>query len=244
MKIIEFIGPNGIGKTHLTDFLLKSGEFIVQHDLPFFKRLPMLFFSFVILSEKTALRLLIRKIKTLANMYHIHYFNNFETSLESEKIFSEYVKDLSDYTNEGNALYFYRRIGLMIRTLTIWDLATKFNTIKPDYNKHILFDEGLAQRAISLASHGVDIHRIKKYLQNVPKPDILVCLHAPEEVIMKRRKNRASDEGSADEILFLTRIVDECKKIYQDSGVKVINLDATNSNSMNSKEIYKILNYD
>lgn len=240
MKIIEFIGPNGIGKTHLTDLLLKSGDFIKQHDLPFFRKLPNFLFSFVLFLEKTILRVITRKIKTLANMSYTHYFDNLITSLEREKMFSGYLEILFEYTTENNASSFYRRLGLMIRTLTVWDLATKFSSIRPEINKFIVFDEGLAQRAISLASHGVDIDKIKQYLIITPKPDFLICLYASEDEILRRRSLRGSNPGNVAEIKSLLSIVFECEKIYRDAGVKILHLDVT---TLNNKVVNEIENF-
>ncbi|WP_026305365.1 hypothetical protein [Thioalkalivibrio sp. ALJ9] len=94
-------------------------------------------------------------------------------------------------------------------------------------NTWIPFDEGLAQRAISLGQ-GASPEQVRGYLDSMPAPDALVLVVAPPDLVNARLRQRNPNvtrfHEMVEQALGITEIA---AKICSDRGIPVVRLDAS-----------------
>ncbi len=92
-------------------------------------------------------------------------------------------------------------------------------------NTWVPFDEGLAQRAISLGQ-GAAMQEVQAYLESMPAPDALVLLAAPSEVINARLRQRNPNVTRFREMVDqAARITEEAANICTDRGIPIVRLE-------------------
>jgi thymidylate kinase len=113
-------------------------------------------------------------------------------------------------------------------------LCHSWRTAK-DFNGVVIIDQGFATAVCSLAllTSSADRHRIGRALDLIPKPDLLIRLDAPREVIEARLRKRLGRQGLFERLfefdlatsLRQIEITDELTKMLQEQGQGVMHVD-------------------
>lgn len=235
MNRIEFIGSPGVGKTTLANRVkeeLNSGKIkaIKQDEIPYFlnpvSKVPLLN---KLLSKNI---LLLREAYNILNkVYKVPLINNELRKISKEDKWPDFIevfyKDLNYHSIN------IKRINLFNESLAL----TSF-TDRMSYSGIILYDEGLLQRAVSLAFINNDQELIRKYLMNLPKPSAVIIVESKKEIIKARLTKR---DGVNSEYLGLLdialEVVDICKVVMEERGVEIIKV---NSENLTNKRLLEI----
>lgn len=104
------------------------------------------------------------------------------------------------------------------------------------------FDEGPAQRGITLARNSKSLEKIEAYYQLIPKPDILVVVSASDETSdlrIVKRNGTNSDLRSYKEIC--RGAINKCRSVFLEYGVKVVELDGESPLKENVDKLLSLL---
>jgi hypothetical protein len=244
MYIIEFIAPAGTGKTTLCNELINNNKkkFIGQNAIPSLKYFSL---SLVLLLQKLGrhnmFKLIILKIFNLFYKLNASNLKYLLSTSNDDKCIEVYFKNIcTSFSRKENIEKAKDRLSFFISS------ATRINMGR-FYGKNAIgvFDEGYAQRGISLINHGVMLSDVNAYYKSTPLPNLLIVLKADCITIEERLTKRSSKD-----IIFMNTIdesiqsTQECKKIYLSRGCDILELNANDSLASNVELILNRLDND
>ena len=242
MYIVEFIAPAGSGKSTLCNALIKKKRFIGQNASSALKYLPFgLIRFFLQISRFKFLSYFIFKLFNLFHKFDVAYLKYILPYTEDTKCIEIYFKNVcNSFVKKQNTKKARDRLSFFISS------ATSFNLIKASKKNGIgILDEGFAQRGISLIYHGASETIAKEYYENTPLPDLLVILKIDSHSLIKRLKIRSKNKPwFFDYIDTSIRSLDDCKKIYQNRGCNILELDNNETLEKNIDLILERLKHD
>jgi hypothetical protein len=235
MKIVELAGPNGVGKSFFSNLIVKNKSFILQKELPFWTKYPKAFKFANRIKLVKAINPFLLKITRLLYIKEVYHLRSLLQISSTNLLIHHYVSALNDENARTDEGLLVKRLRYFLDSLDLYYLARKANEF--DELETVIFDEGLSQRALSLALHEVKKSTILDYIRLVPKPDYLICFSASSKTIMDRRRHRGSAVGNEQEIQYQKNILKELALIYQEYGVKVIWINGEDSSELNLKKV-------
>lgn len=235
MKVVEFVGLPGSGKTtcksrfmtrysgecvdqdmvYLLDRFGVSKIFFLQKILrfSFFRKLKSVF---VLLSALSA-----NLNRSLENNAEIIFLNAYLSAPESRK---------------SEASFFYSKVMLAMRAYCAFDKARQNSS-----QAVALFDEGPAQRGLSLARIGFSDDGLREYFDLASKPDVLLVMRLNKDLIAERVLRRDKKD---DRLLRyqneMERALDLCESIYASHGIEVVKIDCCTADYSVDEMIKKI----
>jgi len=234
IKVIELLGPAGVGKTTLMEELkLISSNFITQHDL------LVEFHS--TRSKGLKVARLFGKVPFIRNQLDrlmiINTIHKGLMTLKSESDMSSLIKYLNLLKCNSND---YRNIEarylLYIRAILQKNLAHSST-----HTGYVIFDEGFGQRGLSLTYHGCGFDSIRDYCKSTFLPDILVNLVASEDLITDRLHKRNGSKVLINNHVEKIELALEASKLiaekFRDKGTIVIELDVSKASSVIASEL-------
>lgn len=242
MYIVEFIAPAASGKTTLCYELIKNKKFIGQNASSSLRYLPIGVIRFLqLISRIKFISYLADKIFNLFHKFDVAYLKYILPNNKNSKCIEIYLKNVSNsFGDKKNIEKARDRLSFFVSS------ATSFNLFKSNKKNAIgILDEGYAQRGMSLIYHGVPETIVKEYYENTPLPDLLVILKVDSENLIKRLEKRSNDKPwFFDYVDNCRKSVDDCKKIYQNRGCKILELDTNESLKKNIEFILERLKND
>lgn len=218
--IIEFLGLPGSGKTTLKSVLIKSleGGCLDQRYVvlcPYFHKTIIRIVQNLSL---TKLGLPNRFVKPLVNLAKYRGMQKFNEWNESYQIL---ISSLCKYV-EGEASI-SNKVLLAMESFSEFSIAKSVDSLT-------LFDEGPAQRGVSLARNGISCEDIRKYYRLAPKPDLLVVTEVSTKLSKMRVEIRdGKSTRLARKQMLMKDAVYICKENYIGAGIKVCCIDTSKS---------------
>jgi len=238
-KIIEFVGPRGVGKSFIYKKLmsrLSKNKAIASASKFYPKRTDADFLSaeFIIFYSRY---LFDKKLYPKKNGY-IFSKNNPEFVSTCWNLLSK------NKTKDHNGIDSRFRIAK-----NLYSYHAKYQTIiDADDNRICITDELLLHTIVQLIE-GVNIKDIERFSNKVPLPELVVYLEAPHHIIferIKKRKTILSHRGMND--CQLNSSIESQMKAYQilienikKRGAKILKIDATHDLNKNIKMIINTL---
>lgn len=243
-RIVEIVGPSGIGKSYLYNQLRdewnEKDKWAVYHDFRYERKSRHSFSRPEIIYEY--LYNLINRVK------YISYKNTGGEQLYHMKKFHEdhmqFVNHTLDIINRC-CREFYKKDNRYLATLYFYKSVEELQAIlELNHDKRIcLFDEGLLSRIMHLSSESLTDQDMDEYLKYMPVPDGIILLKSDSrrirENIKKRRRVATIHQGLNDQQLqkYTEKTqyhMEYAARYFREKGVKVMefNLDAVGSNQI------------
>lgn len=232
MRRIEFIGPPGVGKTtvkcHLIRRLRSAGtKAWDQEALPLVATLPGALPSLMQSMLLSNVRPVHMTIRTVLACLRRPFFDKVLDEFAVDDGWDKFVQhSLAAFaTADVNSPASMRRMHLLIKNLTqamYADLSGRGDIA--------MFDEGLAQRGVSLGFNTSDVAPVRAYFERMPIPALLVSMDASTETVIGRLVGRDGPRGRYNDLIEVSRLfARECEEIMRARGVPVIIHDAEQS---------------
>lgn len=241
LKIVEFVGAPGVGKSTIVNQLLASKESECklwhQRMMPYVFHFPG--FSSEILRRASSSNLFRRFVNRIFTEISHRCAPNVSLSgkagiSDAYIAYSELLLPLmrKDKFPES-ALAAQQRMTWFLHSYSQFGFA-----LTNSREGYALFDEGLAQRATSLAMQGVDGEGVKRYLHSTPLPDFLFYVVADDQVVRDRLVGRDGEnsrllEGASQ----AKKAVEMCVSAYEKRGCKIYRLNSLDSISSNVEAV-------
>lgn len=228
--IVEFLGLPGTGKTTVKGALIRSNTaFLDQRYIFFEKNLPFLLL-------KLLQRITLSKSGQMSNLgKFLQIFFKYKklkaTNISSGAFPIVMEKELVGGLEKMNA----SKLFLIIESFVAYELAK--------CSRHIvLFDEGVAQRGVTLVRSDSELLTLEKYYDLAPKPDVLFVFNVSDEARKKRILSRdKGDEYFLQKHKEMKSAIDTCVDVYQKLGVRIVMMDGEKAIEDNADAIESIL---
>lgn len=253
-KIVEIVGPSGIGKSTLYQQLRESWNpdlnWVSFHDLRFRKPEP-------VWSATRWYRFLKRKLfsepkkREASSRYNPNPVKRF---IEGHpELFSEFMDLLQNHSADSFAGDDRRALNFfwLIETAGFVQEIFDYQSDHPDDMRICLLDEGFVSRVMHLSSPTLTERDIEHYLNRVPVSGTIFYLSASVQQIVNRIESREKISTihrglSRSELFQLTeRIQNQLEyscSVMERRGASVIMLDATGTNIEISEKVIEFLN--
>ena len=220
--IIEFIGLPGAGKTTLKGAIIKNNKHLIDQRFVFLEQKMNIKFIYLLqkltLGKNGNVNLCGRLLITL---FKYSYFKEVSWRKESwDILISALLQDDDGHHQKTNA----SKLMLAIESYSAFSLA------KNSENSY-LFDEGVAQRGITLARASFNEKLIYNYYKKAYKPDVLFILDANDSILKRRIQRRDNDLRLVRKRREMRKAVSICKDIYAKKGVKIVEIDGSKKTS-------------
>ncbi|WP_445005386.1 hypothetical protein [Halomonas mongoliensis] len=237
MEIVEFVGAPGVGKSTIVNQILasKKGGCKLWHQrmLPYMLYFPG--FSSEILRRAFLSKPLHRFSNRIFTEFSYRCAPDFSLGgragiSDAYIAYSELLLPLMEKNNfPESALAAQQRMTWFLYSYSQFGCA--LTNIRDGY---ALFDEGLAQRATSLAMQGVDGEGVKRYLHSTPLPDFLFHVVADDQVVKDRLVGREGENSRLLESASQAKnAVEMCVSAYEERGCQVYRLNSVDSVASN-----------
>lgn len=237
MKIVEFVGAPGVGKSTTVNHLLaskKSGcKLWHQRMMPYVFHFPG--FSSEILRGASSSKLLHRFSNRIFTEFSHRCAPNISVGgkagiSDAYILYSELLLPLMGKDKfPESALAAQQRMRWFLYSYSQFGYA-----LTNSRDGYALFDEGLAQRATSLAMQGVDGEGVKRYLHSTPLPDFLFHVGADDQIVKDRLVGRVGEKSRLLEGASQAKnAVEMCVSAYEERGCQIYRLNSLDSISAN-----------
>lgn len=241
MKIIEFLGAPGVGKTTLYKELIRKRQkpykFLTPKEVKFEivrkyltnnKKIPYSFLKKIILHNKVFYKFHFYLIEKILNNPEL------KPELLINKREENIIKELIEINTESNFSVEIKllRFSWLLDILKEIKLFEKFNS-----NYNVIFDEGISQKISSISYYNKERIKDLSFINLINK-SIIIYLELDKNIIFKRLINRRKEKNT-----FLHKKLDD-KKIKDDiikriefnkffiqnikkEGIKIIKIDSS-----------------
>lgn len=235
--ILEFIGLPGSGKTTLKRFFLKKSNvkcvdqrYVVLN--PYLPPWAVRVIQRYSLTKRGLPHPVVKPLITLAKYRQIQMLKGW--GVGQEILFQNLVQSVPGEASPA------RRLLLALESICHYELVK-------DDDELTIFDEGPAQRGVTLARCGGGCGDLKQYYAHIPKPSLLVVTEAADHVIKKRLKIR---DGDSPRLMrhqkAMKQAIDICVIQYRVSGTPILRICTDNgipeSGTKLNSQIKKYLN--
>jgi thymidylate kinase len=253
-KVIEILGPSGVGKTSLYKFLQnewKEGDsWGVYHDIRY-KRDPNNNFVFQVINY-------LKKKCTKPNgkiSYKGINPNNYPKERTFFKKYPDFCNRIVGLINEHSGESFSGADKRFINLYFMFETIEHVQAIRErtSDNRACLMDEGLLSRLMHLNSPSFSTKAVDEYIQFMPLPDAVIYLQCSSEEISKRAQKKKKPSTvhknlSRDDIIKVTEktksIMDYALRVIDQRNVKIYEINAEREIEMIKKDVINILNQE
>lgn len=248
-KIVELLGPSGIGKSSLYFSLQKKWKkednWAIYHD-------------FIFQRKSKSIVSIILKIKSI--VYKIsqtdYLWNDGKISDQKKEFAYKYPEFISVFLDLVNVKARVGFNGEDKRFLLIHYMLKSMerlnNVIERTHDERVcLIDEALLSRIMHLNSPEFTREDLLKYLNAMPLPDAVIYLNAAPEKIVSRIQNRdriatlhqgLDDEGIMNYTMDTQNLMEFTLDVLKEKGVKILKLDASQPLQSMTSEVISYLN--
>lgn len=233
-KIVELIGPSGVGKSslylELQNQWSKSDSWAVYHDFVYRRK------------ERDVTKFFLRVKSLWGKVFSSDYYWNEGRVKSAQKIFAEdnpeFMSVLMDLIHEHSKVgYNGEDKRFLVTFFSLKSIGRLQNALqRKEDNRVCLIDEALISRIMHINSPTFTKDQLRKYITSMPLPDGLIFLNAPVDEVLKRihkRKTLATiHEGlTIDEIQELTintqNLMNKVSSFFNEMNIPVLQLDGT-----------------
>ena len=180
MRTIEIVGLPGSGKSYAKDFLMKSLRLknISYSQLSFRMKRPQ---------EKEKSGLIAKKINYLKYKLFRGQYMDLVAFLSDESSFSS---QMIEAINQIGDIQLRKKQTRWLCELMCQNKILQRNQCQRGF---FLIDEGFSHRALGLFSNvtsEVNVELLKRYLESLPKADVVLFTHVNSEVALEKLKER------------------------------------------------------
>lgn len=257
-KIVEFLGPSGVGKSALYHAVRKKWRpecpWVTFHDLHYRKkRFPADYYK---LFDKVLKKLLLnpKGEHTRTRVDEAWGFLNGDVSAFLGDKNPEFTSVIMDLIHEHCAKGFDGSDRRFVTAyMMMWSIAHvhAVKAAEGDDRACLLFEgEGFLSRIMHLTTPSFDEEALAAYIRTAPLPDILFLLESPVDEIVKRIKSRnrfsSLHRGMDEEMIFnytvkTRKLMKRASNMAEESGVGVYRLDTTKDPDRNVDDIVSVL---
>ncbi len=240
MRLIEFAGSPGTGKTALISTLSRSDDYMDLDEAYKYSIIKALTMEYPIFSHKlssllvkltplTFRRYVLSRITGLNGRMIIRYCSKYPNGLSVFETFAKRYTD--DRERQVSAL------NMMLPTID------KYMVIEEFWKKKgpLLVDEGFVQKGGSIfsppkPSKPISEDDVKDYSKSIPLPDLLIIMKSDPEVCESRLRkkrggyhseyNKLDRKSMIDRIRRYDRFFEIISKELESEGVKVVEIDS------------------
>jgi len=249
-KIVELVGPSGVGKSSLYFTLQKqwkqSDDWAVYHD-------------FIYRRKKWSPEGVLFKLKSMFYaVSNTDYFWDEGKIVDQKKnfgnIYPEFVETFLDLIHEHSKVGFngedkrFQVIFFMFKSI---ERINKVLSNESD-DRVCLIDEGLVSRIMHLNSPTFSRNDVDRYISTMPLPDAVLYLNTNADEILKRIKKREKTSTihsglTEKELIQSTKdtqdLIEYSLSRLEDSGVQILRLNANESVKKLAKESVRFFDH-
>jgi len=235
-KIIEMLGPSGVGKSSLYTELQNrwsvNDSWAVYHDFMYRRK------------KRDLVTFALRLKSFWSKVHNSDYFWNDGNLKDSQREFAaaypEFMSVLMDLIQDHTKSGFNGKDKRFLVTFFTLKSIGRLHAImeRTEDKRTCLIDEALLSRVMHINSPTFTSEDLEMYLDAMPLPDGLIYLNAPSEIVLNRIRKRDKistiHEGlSESEILSYTentqQMMEAVIKFLKKREIPVLELDARNS---------------